>query len=134
MGEAATSTRRRALAIDSRDTTQWSIWLGNLQLAFGGTFGQHGHHRRQGATMTGSSTLSRPASLAKRISIFLHPHTHSPAEKPSEPAPSEPPPPTQPSPNSPLVGTLDPQINSQDKIQEITSTHHHPSSPLPPSP
>ncbi|OAV93109.1 hypothetical protein PTTG_08048 [Puccinia triticina 1-1 BBBD Race 1] len=102
MGEAATSTRRRASAIDSRDTTQWSIRLGNLQLAFGGTFGQHGHHRPRGAMMTGSSTLSRPASLAKCISIFLHPHTHSPAEKPSKPAPSEPPPPTQPFPDSPL--------------------------------
>ncbi|WAR60038.1 hypothetical protein PtB15_11B680 [Puccinia triticina] len=135
-----TATTSRAKGAVNRDRSR-SIRLGNLQLAFGGSFGHH-HHRRQGTTMTSSSTLGRPASLAKRISIFLHPHTHHPTDKSGEPSPSEThplqnlsPAAPQPSPADPLVGALDHQSDDQDEIHELPPTLNNPPPPsAPPSP
>ncbi|KAI7948135.1 hypothetical protein MJO28_010043 [Puccinia striiformis f. sp. tritici] len=60
----------------TKSKTSRSGRLGNLQRAFGGgSFGTQ--HRRQGTQATTAGSVSRPASLAKRITVFLHPHTHN---------------------------------------------------------
>ncbi|WAQ89996.1 hypothetical protein PtA15_11A688 [Puccinia triticina] len=109
-----TATTSRAKGAVNRDRSR-SIRLGNLQLAFGGSFGHH-HHRRQGTTMTSSSTLGRPASLAKRISIFLHPHTHHPTDKSGEPSPSETHPLQNLSPAAPQPSPADPLSKFYEKV------------------
>ncbi|KAA1069823.1 hypothetical protein PGT21_033797 [Puccinia graminis f. sp. tritici] len=100
-----------------------SIRLGNLQLAFGGSFGHHHqHHRRQGTQATTSSTLGRPASLAKRISIFLHPHL---ADKPAETSSADPPLPPQ----RPLKIDTDLPLTNHPLAQSPVATSDHPHDP-----
>ncbi|PLW09182.1 hypothetical protein PCASD_21506 [Puccinia coronata f. sp. avenae] len=118
-----------------RDRTR-SVRLGNLQRAFGASFGQHHlheHHRRSGTQATVASSHSRPgSSLAKRISIFLHPHAHNNPQSDKSPdstshtdIPPSPVPFAQSVPPTPepLVPPPQPRSSSptaaQDEIQEL---------------
>ncbi|POW11846.1 hypothetical protein PSTT_04947 [Puccinia striiformis] len=117
----------------TKSKTSRSGRLGNLQRAFGGgSFGTQ--HRRQGTQATTAGSVSRPASLAKRITVFLHPHTHNHNETrtsdhnnvdPSLPLDNHHSHSAATPSDHPVIGFLDPSAtldSSNDEIQE----HHAP--------
>ncbi|KAH9460825.1 hypothetical protein MJO29_009800 [Puccinia striiformis f. sp. tritici] len=123
----------------TKSKTSRSGRLGNLQRAFGGgSFGTQ--HRRQGTQATTAGSVSRPASLAKRITVFLHPHTHNHNETrtsdhnnvdPSLPLDNHHSHSAATPSDHPVIGFLDPSAtldSSNDEIQEVHPPDLHSSS------
>jgi len=112
-----TPSKPKQTTIMGRERSR-SVRLGNLQRAFGASFGPHqsnDHPRRQGTQGTTASSMNRGSSLAKRISTFLNNplSSHIPnVEKPPDvPILSIPTPPTS-SANHPTLVPLDPLPSS----------------------